>query len=350
MADNTVQNGTDNISTDELTTLNGATSTGVKVQRSKVGFGTDGIFRDVDAANPLPVVLPTGVAIVNNGIISAGNSTTVALAANGVFTGPAEDITEFADVRVSVFSDQPSATDGLQLQQSSNGTNWDISDPYSLPATTGRPFSVAAAAKFFRVVYTNGATAQTVFRLHTKLQKTYTKGASVRPQDGRSRENDMEEVLSYLMAFNGTSMDMLRSTVANGLSVDVTRLPAIPELRAATLHVSQTAAVNTAVTATLPAPTAGLFHYITAIQLVKVYSVLGVAAGAGVVVSSTNLPGTAAWTTEQAAGAIGTAPTVINYQPATPLRVAVAATNTTLTAPAQLQTIWRFNISYFIGP
>jgi len=126
--------------------------------------------------------------------------------------------------------------------------------------------------------------------------------------------------------------------------------PAISESRAATLHVSATGAVNTAVTATLPAPAAGLFHYITSVQLVKVYNALGVAAGAGVVVTSTNLPGGPAWTTEQAAGAVGTAVTVINYQPTTPLKVAAAAVATSFTAPLQGQTIWRWNISYFTAP
>jgi len=124
-------------------------------------------------------------------------------------------------------------------------------------------------------------------------------------------------------------------------------LIATAEQRAATFHVSQTAAVNTAVTASLPAPAAGLFHYITSIQVVKVYNALGVAAGAGVVVTSTNLPGAAAWITEQAAGAVGTAVTVINYQPTTPLKASVAATISTVAAPAQLQTIWRINVSYF---
>ena len=125
---------------------------------------------------------------------------------------------------------------------------------------------------------------------------------------------------------------------------------ATAEQRAATLHVTQTGAVNTAVTASLPAPAAGLFHYITSIQVVKVYNALGVAAGAGVLVTSTNLPGAPVWTTEQAAGAVGTAVTVISYQPTTPLKASLAATASTVAAPAQLQTIWRFNISYFTAP
>ena len=130
------------------------------------------------------------------------------------------------------------------------------------------------------------------------------------------------------------------------LASDQSLLPAVSEQRAATLHVTGTAAVNTAVTVTLPA-VASQFHYITSIQVVKLYSVIGVAAGAGVIITSTNLPGTPAWTTEQLASPAGTATTVLNYQPTTPLRSSVVNTATTIVCPVQLQTIWRVNVSYF---
>jgi hypothetical protein len=55
MADNTVQTGTDVISTDDVTTLNGSVSSGVKVQRVKSTYGDDGTSRDVSQAFPLPV-------------------------------------------------------------------------------------------------------------------------------------------------------------------------------------------------------------------------------------------------------------------------------------------------------
>ena len=57
MADNSQQAGADTIATDDVATLNGAASSGVKVQRVKVGFGDDGVSRDVSAAFPLPVNL-----------------------------------------------------------------------------------------------------------------------------------------------------------------------------------------------------------------------------------------------------------------------------------------------------
>lgn len=117
-----------------------------------------------------------------------------------------------------------------------------------------------------------------------------------------------------------------------------------------TLHVTATAAVNTALTATLPAGGAGLFHYITKAELIKLYSVVGIAAGAGVIITTTNLPGGPAFTTEQLALAAGSVVKVIDgIWNASPLKSAVANTATTFVAPAQLQTIWRWNISYYVG-
>jgi hypothetical protein len=55
MADNSTMGGTaDVIATDELTTLNGSASSGVKVQRVKPGYGVDGDLTDVSVNNPLP--------------------------------------------------------------------------------------------------------------------------------------------------------------------------------------------------------------------------------------------------------------------------------------------------------
>ena len=58
MSNDTVLNpgtGGDVIATDELTTLNGAASSGVKVQRVKVGHGAENDFKDATPAAPMPV-------------------------------------------------------------------------------------------------------------------------------------------------------------------------------------------------------------------------------------------------------------------------------------------------------
>jgi hypothetical protein len=162
---------------------------------------------------------------------------------------------------------------------------------------------------------------------------------------GASTEATLSAMSAKLPATLGQKA--MAASQAVVLASDQSTLPAVAEMRASTLHVTGTAAVNTALTLTLPAPAAGLFHYITKIEIVKLYSVVGVAAGAGVIITSTNLPGNPAWTTEQLASPAGTATKVVDYQPATPLKSSVAATATTIVCPLQLQTIWRVNVSYF---
>lgn len=154
-----------------------------------------------------------------NGKISIVNSTVTNLAGAAVFTGTSEDMTEYASIVVSVFSSHVSATDGLSIQQSSDGTNWDLVDTDTIPATTGKTFSVPVQAKFYRVVYTNGATLTTSLRIQTIFSKNAKKGSAVRPQDARANDNDFEENLSYLMGFNGTTWDRLRSSLVSGLVV-----------------------------------------------------------------------------------------------------------------------------------
>lgn len=182
-------------------------------------------------AASLPVVISSNqtvipVATISNSFFSTTNSTSVALLANAVFVGTSEDVTEYNEARVSVFADQASAVDGLQMQQSSNGTNWDAVDAYSIPVNSGRIFSVGLSCKFFRVVYNNNVTAQTAFRLQTKYLKNYARASSARPQDSRTNDNDFEEALSYGMGFDGTAWNRLRATIANGLLSDVSRIVA----------------------------------------------------------------------------------------------------------------------------
>jgi len=167
------------------------------------------------------------------------------------------------------------------------------------------------------------------------------------------RRLDTVRVVANILAGRLDSLRRLDSLF--GIRANMTHIgrvavdSAIPELRAATLHVTGTAAVNTALTITLPA-VAGQFHYITSIQWHKLYSVVGVAAGAGVICTTTNLPGNPAWTTEQNASPAGTVVKVIDYQPTTPLKSSVVNTATTIVCPLQLQTIWRGNVSYFTAP
>jgi uncharacterized protein YwbE len=208
---------------DSLTTADGgAAPSSAVVQAVKVGFGNASDFKSVTPTQPLPVGLTN--------FISTVNSSTAALGIGAVFTGTAEDVTAYSTITVTVFADQASAADGLQIQQSSNAANWDFLDVYTIPASTGKTFKADVSSKFYRVVYTNGGTANTVFRLQTVLNQTGHMGSSIRPGDGRSIQNDVREVAAYIAGYNGTSLDLLRSTIANGLQVDVTRSAANADL------------------------------------------------------------------------------------------------------------------------
>lgn len=165
------------------------------------------------AGRQLGTITNTGFNVTGNGIVSTVNSSTTTLAANATFTGVGEDVSEYSTIMVTVFTNQASASDGLSIEQSSDGTNWDFSDKYAIPASTGKTFSVGVQAKFYRVVYTNGTTTNTVFRLQTLYSKTAKKFSSIRPQDSRTNDNDFEESLSYDMAFNGTGWDRVRSSI-----------------------------------------------------------------------------------------------------------------------------------------
>lgn len=164
------------------------------------------------------------------GVLSTSNNTTSNLTSGAAFTGTAEEVILHSCVTVYVFTSHASATDGLSMQQSSDGTNWDVVDSYTVPAMTagqGRTYGIQVTARYFRVVYTNGGTGQTTFRLQTIFHKIEQRSSSVRPQDARTNEIDTSEMTSYLMGYNGSTWDRLRSDTTNGLDVDVTRVSGV---------------------------------------------------------------------------------------------------------------------------
>lgn len=165
--------------------------------------------------------------------VSTANSTTATLLSGAVFTGTSEDISAYASVTIAVISNVASATDGLSIQQSPDGTNWDLADVYTVPAATGKTFGVQVAAKFYRVVYTNGGTNQASFRLQSIFHTIMPNASSVRPQDARTNDNDMTEVISYLAGFNGTTWDRLRTIGTGVLSINVNAINAVTPLMGA---------------------------------------------------------------------------------------------------------------------
>lgn len=117
----------------------------------------------------------------------------------------------------------------------------------------------------------------------------------------------------------------------------------------ATLVVTATAAANTALTLTIPAAGAGLFHYISRIEISRT-ATAALAGTATLVVTTTNLPGTLAFSFGNAMVAGGTQKDLAENL-LHPLKSSVANTATTIVAPAPgAAVLWRMNVFYYTGP
>jgi hypothetical protein len=134
-----------------------------------------------------------------------------------------------------------------------------------------------------------------------------------------------------------------------GLRATVSALrPSLERPYPTTLWITATAAANTAATATLPAAGAGLYHYITHIDITRNATAI-LAGGATLIHTTTNLPGSPAWSVGNNMVAGGTEKDVaIDF--AQPLKSSVANTATTVVAAAAgLAVLGRVNVGYFIG-
>jgi len=183
--------------------------------------GPDGFVTEVNESGQMHVV--------QRGCICPENSSSTPLEGDASFTGEAVDTLDYAIIVISVWADKVSADDGLLIEFSTDGTNWDHRDEYTIPALVGKTFSCQTSARYFRVKYTNGSEAQGAFRLQTLCKKTYTKPSSHRIQDHIINNDDAELVKSVLSAedpnemfvnIGATKSGNLKTTNAeNGLAI-----------------------------------------------------------------------------------------------------------------------------------
>lgn len=132
-----------------------------------------------------------------DGFISDDNSSKTPLAAGGLFTGVEVDVEQYGSVFISVYSDVASAEDGLKIEQSTDGINWYFNDVYTIPADTGKNFSINLHAKCLRIRYENGSNPQTIFDLQTKIL-VQPKFSSHRIKDDIKNDDDAELVIAAL--------------------------------------------------------------------------------------------------------------------------------------------------------
>lgn len=229
------------------------------------------------------------------GVTSAANSTTTNLAAAGVFTGVGVDTLNYSQIAVGIFASHASATDGLAIQQSADNVNWDSQDQYTIPATTGKIFSIIPALRYVRVVYTNGGTLTTTLRIQTNLRPYVQPGSIQRPQDARTNDNDFTEGLSYMMAYNGTTWDRVRTTASLGALLCSSAVSGGQAAHAAAIAGNPVRSGGRAATANYTAvatgQTADITTTVVGAQIVKPYSIpeadYSYAAAAGGILNTT---------------------------------------------------------------
>lgn len=130
------------------------------------------------------------------GHVCVDNTTTNALGSGGVFTGLWQDALNYGVVSIQVLTDEDSATDGLRIQWSPDKVSISGEDVFSIFGNIGKTFTFGPAARYVRLVYTNGATQQTSFFLTTILRRVYVKPSSHRITDLVVGEDDAELVKS----------------------------------------------------------------------------------------------------------------------------------------------------------
>ena len=118
---------------------------------------------------------------------------------------------------------------------------------------------------------------------------------------------------------------------------------------ATTILGTATGASGAAVTLTLAAPGAGLRQYITYIRIARVATALLTAAATPVIVTTTNLPGSLAFSVQADAAAQGV---IYAYQEdyAYPLAASAQNTAVTIVCPVTTGVIWRVTAGYQVRP
>lgn len=143
-----------------------------------------------------------------------------------------------------------------------------------------------------------------------------------------------------------TVTNTVGTTLVSGVGTS-DNTPIYTQPKALTLAISSVGAAAAAVTVTLPAAGAGLFHYIDTIEITLFNSAARTGSATPVTVTSTNLPSAVAWTFPSA-GVIGA---VDRYALSSnrPLRSATANAATTIVCPATTGVVWRVNVTYSVG-
>lgn len=207
-----------NLVMDNIASLNG------DVGMTKIILGASGVDGGlISDSNPLPVI------ISNDDLVSTNNSSTDVLAGGAVFTGTGEDTLGYSSVTIQLDASHDSATDGMTFQFSIDNTNWDDVKLFTYSASNGaRRFSFPTQGRYFRIVYTNGSTLQTHFRLQVMLKRQNILPSIHRLADSVDPDRSAQLVKSVILAQSAGSGDynVIQATAAANLKVSIEEIDA----------------------------------------------------------------------------------------------------------------------------
>lgn len=128
-------------------------------------------------------------------LADASNSTSVALLAGATFTGAWLEALQYSTLAIVLKSDQAGT---LLIEYSHDGVT--VVDTESIPVNPvdGKLFTFGCKSRYMRVSYTNGATAQTSFQLHSVFHWNSIKPSSHTANDVIVDADDCELMKSIL--------------------------------------------------------------------------------------------------------------------------------------------------------
>lgn len=107
--------------------------------------------------------------------------------------------------------------------------------------------------------------------------------------------------------------------------------------------------VSTATTLTLSSGGVGLFHYITRLTIQKFASATLTAGTTPIAITTTNLPGSRAFSFDASAQVAGTIISEVVEMGGNPIKSSTSNTATTIVAPLVTNVIWRITADFYVG-
>jgi hypothetical protein len=214
------------VSGSEMLIAGGATQT----NDVKVTLDSEAVVLGAGSAAFGKLVANDGVDIgdvsINNAgsVVDSNNSTTSTLGGGATYTGTGTDLLGYSAVCVTLYADVDSGTDGMTFQFSTDNSNWDDVYTFTMDVSSSdtRRFQFPVTARYFRVVYTNGAGAQSAFRVQTILHTANQLTSIHRLVDDMAPDRSAQVMKAVLFGQGaGGSSDFKPIDVTNGGNLKV---------------------------------------------------------------------------------------------------------------------------------